>query len=91
MSVTAERTGASLLVTIDRTNESLVALARETGRRVEGIAVEPDHVGLERLAALVDAGKLRVHVSTALRLDEASRAHTMLTQRGRAGKIVLAV
>jgi NADPH:quinone reductase-like Zn-dependent oxidoreductase len=80
-----------LLVTIDRIDPALAALARGTGRRVEGFAVEPDRVGLERLAALVSAGKLRVHVSATLPLEEAARAHALLAERGRAGKIVLTV
>jgi hypothetical protein len=61
-----------LLVTIDRTNAGLAALARDTGRRVQGIAVEPDRLGLEGLAALVDTGKLRVHVSAVLPIEEAA-------------------
>jgi NADPH:quinone reductase-like Zn-dependent oxidoreductase len=80
-----------LLVTIDRTNAALAALARERGRRVEGIAVEPDHVGLERLAALVEQGKLRPHVPQTLPLEAAARAHTLLGGGGATGKLVLTV
>jgi NADPH:quinone reductase-like Zn-dependent oxidoreductase len=80
-----------LLVTVDRTNTALAALAGERGRRVEGIAVEPDHVGLERLAALADEGKLKVHVPLTLPLEAAARAHALLGGGGATGKIVLTV
>lgn len=80
-----------VLITIDRTNAALGRLASERGRRVERFAVEPDQVGLERLAALVEDGALRVHVSETLPLEEAARAHALLAEGGRAGKIVLTV
>jgi NADPH:quinone reductase-like Zn-dependent oxidoreductase len=70
--------------------ESLRELA--AGRvRVTGILVEPDRAGLEALAALVDAGALRVHVSGTFPLEEAARAHE-LGETGRTqGKLVLTV
>lgn len=80
-----------VLITIDRTNAALGRLASERGRRVERFSVEPDQVGLERLAALVEDGALRVHVSETLPLEEAARAHALLAEGGRAGKIVLTV
>jgi NADPH:quinone reductase len=44
---------------------------------------------LEQAAALADAGKLRVIVSTQLPLAEAAQAHRLIEQGGVSGKIVL--
>jgi NADPH:quinone reductase-like Zn-dependent oxidoreductase len=77
-----------VLVTVDR-NPALEARAAATGKRVAVMAVEPDHVGLEGLAKLVEEGQLRVHVGETLPLEEASRAHELLGRGGVAGKIVL--
>jgi NADPH:quinone reductase-like Zn-dependent oxidoreductase len=59
--------------------------------RVTGILVEPDRAGLEALAALVDAGALRVHVERTFPLEQAGEAHE-LGETGRTrGKLVLTV
>ncbi|MHB8295605.1 MAG: NADP-dependent oxidoreductase [Acidimicrobiales bacterium] len=53
------------------------------------LLVEPDGAGLEHLAALVDAGQLRVEVEQALPLADAAEAHR-LGEAGRTrGKMVL--
>jgi NADPH2:quinone reductase len=44
---------------------------------------------LEQGAALVDAGKLTVHVSRRLPLEQADEAHRMIEAGGMAGKIIL--
>lgn len=63
--------------------------AAEHGVRVARFLVEPDHAGLEGLAALVDAGQLRVEIDTVLPLAQAPKAHE-IGQAGRTrGKIVL--
>jgi len=80
-----------VLVTIERVNPGLATRAAASGKRVAGIAVEPDHIGLEGLASLVEEGKLRVHVGEVLPLEEARRAHELLAGRGATGKIVLTV
>lgn len=80
-----------LLVSVDRTNADAAVRAVATGRRFTGIAVEPDRVGLERLAQLVDEGKVRVHVGQVLALEEAARAHALLARGGTPGKVVLKV
>ena len=46
---------------------------------------------LTELAALVDAGKIKPHVSTVLSLDEIRKAHELLEARHTAGKIALRV
>ncbi|MFI8823552.1 NADP-dependent oxidoreductase [Streptomyces sp. NPDC053431] len=55
------------------------------------VLVEPDHLGLREIAALVDRGSLRPVVDTVLPLAEAAKAHE-IGERGRTtGKIVLTV
>jgi NADPH:quinone reductase-like Zn-dependent oxidoreductase len=80
-----------VLVTVDRLNPEIEARAAATGKRVAGMAVEPDHVGLEALARLADEGKLRVHVAQTFPLAEAASAHALYARDGVSGKIVLAV
>jgi NADPH:quinone reductase-like Zn-dependent oxidoreductase len=75
---------------IERTNEELAAAVQAAGRRFTGISVEPDQVGLEALAELVDTGRLRPHVEHALPLAEAAAAHALL-DTGLRGKVVLTV
>ena len=78
-----------LLVTIDRANAALAARAAAMGRRFAGMIVEPDQVGLQGLAELVDNGRLRVHVDQVLPLEEAPRAHALYARGGVTGKIAL--
>jgi NADPH:quinone reductase-like Zn-dependent oxidoreductase len=59
--------------------------------RISPILVEPDRAGLEAIAALVEAGELRVHVDATFPLEDAGKAHA-LGETGRTqGKIVLEV
>ncbi|GHB49176.1 NADPH:quinone reductase [Streptomyces cirratus] len=53
--------------------------------------VEPDHRGLLEIAALADAGRLRVVVDTVLPLEQAAKAHEIGEQGRTTGKIVLTV
>jgi NADPH:quinone reductase-like Zn-dependent oxidoreductase len=87
-SVQVLRPGGLLVTAIERTNAELAAKVEAAGRRFAGISVEPDHVGLEGLAALVESGQLRPHVSARVPLDEAPRAHELLATHI-TGKIVL--
>jgi NADPH:quinone reductase-like Zn-dependent oxidoreductase len=58
---------------------------------ITGILVEPDRLGLEALAGLVESGALRIHVSHTFPLEHAARAHE-LGETGRTqGKLVLTV
>ncbi|MFC5664319.1 NADP-dependent oxidoreductase [Kitasatospora misakiensis] len=68
-----------------------VPAAVPDGVRAEWVMVEPDHLGLREIAALVERGALRPVVETVLPLSEAAKAHE-LGERGRTtGKIVLTV
>jgi NADPH:quinone reductase-like Zn-dependent oxidoreductase len=64
--------------------------ARSHEIRAQFMLVAVTTAGLDRLAGLLDAGKLRARVGETLRLADARRAHTMLADgTGRPGKIVL--
>lgn len=81
-----------LLVTIvGRSDTELAARTRTAGRRFAGVAVEPDHVGLEALTGLAESGRLRVHVDRTIALDEVATAHRLLETGSTRGKIVLTV
>jgi NADPH:quinone reductase-like Zn-dependent oxidoreductase len=85
------RPGGLLVTIVDRTDTELRAAALAAGRRFAGVTVEPDHPGLEALAALVDAGKLRPFVEHALALEDAAKAHELIESGRTQGKIVLTV
>lgn len=64
---------------------------REFGVRAEGVGVRPDAGELARIAALIDARKVRPVIGVVVPLAEAAKAHE-LSQSGHArGKIVLKV
>ncbi|WP_406865150.1 NADP-dependent oxidoreductase [Streptomyces sp. HUAS MG47] len=63
----------------------------QDGVRAAWVLVEPDHLGLREIAALVERGELRPVVDTVLPLAEASKAHTIGEQGRTTGKIVLTV
>jgi NADPH:quinone reductase-like Zn-dependent oxidoreductase len=90
-SIDVLRPGGLLVTAVQRTSTELAARVEQAGRRFAGITVEPDHVGLEALASLVEDHKLRVHVSHTLPLEAAAQAHSLLDAGGILGKIVLTV
>jgi NADPH:quinone reductase-like Zn-dependent oxidoreductase len=64
---------------------------RDRGLRGHYVFVRPSASGLRVLAAMADAGRLRVHLSDVVPLDEAARAHETLEGGHVRGKIVLRV
>jgi NADPH:quinone reductase-like Zn-dependent oxidoreductase len=83
------RPGGLLVPVTGGGDPAIHTAAAAHGVRVARFLVEPDHAGLEGLAALVDAGQLRVEIDTVLPLADASKAHE-LGEAGRTrGKIVL--
>ncbi|MFC6014329.1 NADP-dependent oxidoreductase [Nocardia lasii] len=85
------RSGGILVSLASPAEAALVEQARPFGVRAGFMIVEPDGAALREIAALVEAGALRVHVETALPLELAAKAHEISdTRRGR-GKIVLTV
>ena len=71
---------------LDRLNE--LAADRVT---VTGILVHPDRAGLEALAALVEAGQLKVTVEQTFPLEQAAQAHQWGETGRTQGKLVLTV
>jgi NADPH:quinone reductase-like Zn-dependent oxidoreductase len=83
------REGGLLIQVPSGAPESVKHAARDQGKRLTGILVEPDGHAVEQLAALADAGELRVEVTETLPLEQAARAHE-LGEEGRVqGKLVL--
>ncbi|MBM9620304.1 NADP-dependent oxidoreductase [Streptomyces zhihengii] len=81
-----------MLVSIASPAEAYLAdAARQRGLRAGFTIVEPDNGGLREIAALVESGRLRVHVDAVLPLAEAGRAHELLAGGTVRGKVVLAV
>jgi NADPH:quinone reductase-like Zn-dependent oxidoreductase len=83
------RPGGLLVTIVDRLNKELAEKTSAAGRRFAGVTVEPDHGGLEALAALAEAGKLKVHVEKTFPLEEVANAHRFLMEAKPRGKIVL--
>jgi NADPH:quinone reductase-like Zn-dependent oxidoreductase len=80
-----------ILVTIvDRLNEKLARKTKAAGRRFAGVSVEPDAQGLQQLACLIEAGKLKVHVERTFELEIAAEAHRFMDTRPK-GKVVLTI
>lgn len=63
--------------------------AARLGVRAAWYLVEPDYAGLESLNALVETGRLKVHVEATHRLEEAMHVHAKIMERRTLGKIVL--
>jgi len=83
------REGGLLIQVPSGAPESVKHAARDQGKRLTGILVEPDGHAVEQLAALADAGELHVEVAETLPLEQAARAHE-LGEEGRVqGKLVL--
>jgi NADPH:quinone reductase-like Zn-dependent oxidoreductase len=82
------RPGGLLVTAVERMNRQLAATTVEAGRRFAGVGVEPDGHALELLAALVDAGAIRVHVEQTLPLAQVAKAHELLST-SLPGKLVL--
>ncbi|MFC4018864.1 NADP-dependent oxidoreductase [Micromonospora sp. GCM10011542] len=80
-----------LLVPVPRGGPDPAGPAAERGIRVLPIIVEPDHVGLAELAALVNSRGLRVSVTATRPLAEAAEAHRAMEAGGGVGKTVLIV
>jgi NADPH:quinone reductase-like Zn-dependent oxidoreductase len=85
------RPGGLLVSALSGLVPGLHGTAAELGVRASGYLVEPDPVGLGELAALVDAGRLRVHVDAVFPLEEAAAAHRALGEHRVVGKAVLRV
>lgn len=65
--------------------------ATPEGVHAQWMLVEPDHLGLREITALVESGRLKPVVDTVLPLSEAAKAHSVGEQGRTTGKIVLTV
>jgi NADPH:quinone reductase-like Zn-dependent oxidoreductase len=90
-SLTSLRPGGTFVTAVDRMNTGLAARAAAAGIRFVGVAVEPDHVGLEALTELVATGRLRPHVEHELPLTNVAKAHELVESGHTKGKIVLMI
>ncbi|HTR75623.1 MAG TPA: NADP-dependent oxidoreductase [Solirubrobacterales bacterium] len=86
------RPGGTLVSVPSGVDPQLRELGAAQHKRVTGILVEPDPVGLAGLCDLVERGRLEVAVGEVFDLERAADAHRYAEQGGRgAGKIVLRV
>lgn len=85
------RPGGLLVTAVERLNADLPAQAAAAGVRSAAVAVEPDHVGLERLSELAAAGRLHPFVQQTFDLADAAKAHELIGTGRVQGKLVLTV
>jgi NADPH:quinone reductase-like Zn-dependent oxidoreductase len=83
------RPGGVLVTAVDPLNRQLADQARRAGVIFRGIMVEPDRVGLEAIAGLVDDGRLSVHVERTFSFDDVAEAHRLIEGGHVSGKVVL--
>ncbi|MEW1841924.1 NADP-dependent oxidoreductase [Nonomuraea angiospora] len=88
---TLRKGGTIVSLVLSDLSPELHRQAAELGIRSEGLLVEPDHAAMRALAALVEAGRLRVEIAAALPLAEAAKAHELGETNRVTGKIVLTV
>ncbi|MCI3935296.1 NADP-dependent oxidoreductase [Streptomyces sp. AN091965] len=90
-SLSVLRPGGTLVSIMEHGNQELAAAVEEAGRRFAGVSVEPDYASLEAIAQLIDAGRIRPHVSATFDLTEAAKAHELVGSGRTQGKVVLTV
>lgn len=87
-SLSVLRSGGVLLAIPSGAAPELIAAGQQRGVRVTGFLVEPDGAALTEIAALIDAGAVRVDVKT-YPLDQVARAHRDGEAGHTRGKLVL--
>ncbi|MFI9203165.1 NADP-dependent oxidoreductase [Streptomyces sp. NPDC053048] len=85
------RPGGTLVSIMEHGDRELAARIEAAGRRFAGISVEPDYASLEAITDLIDAGRIRPHVSRTFPLAEAGKAHELVASGSVQGKVVLTV
>ncbi|WP_275293385.1 NADP-dependent oxidoreductase [Amycolatopsis sp. La24] len=85
------RPGGHLVTAVAEEDTALIAKFEAAGMRFSGIAVEPDPIALRELVALVEQGKLRVHVQETFPFERIADAHRLLEGGHLRGKVVLTV
>ncbi|MFT3864874.1 MAG: NADP-dependent oxidoreductase [Solirubrobacterales bacterium] len=90
-SLAVTRPGGTLVSVPSGVDPRLHELADEQHKRLTGILVEPDPVGLAGLCDLIERGKLEIEVGEVFDLERAADAHRHAEASHGAGKIVLRV
>jgi NADPH:quinone reductase-like Zn-dependent oxidoreductase len=90
-SFTVLRPGGLLLTAVERLSTTLPALASAAGVRFAPVGVEPDAAGLEAIAFLVEAGRLRPHVQEVFGLEDVAKAHEVVAAGHVRGKVVVSL
>ncbi|ATY14554.1 NADP-dependent oxidoreductase [Amycolatopsis sp. AA4] len=85
------RPGGHLVTAVADEDTELIAKFEAAGMRFSGIAVDSDPFGLRELVALVEQGKLRVHVQETFPFERVVDAHRLLDRGHLQGKVVLTV
>ncbi|WP_413760792.1 NADP-dependent oxidoreductase [Streptomyces sp. MMBL 11-3] len=85
------RPGGHLVTAVAEEDAKLVARYEAAGLRFSGVAVDPDPVALRGLVALVEQGRLRVHVQRTFPFERVADAHRLLDEGHLRGKLVLTV
>ncbi|MFV2120972.1 NADP-dependent oxidoreductase [Streptomyces sp. Act-28] len=80
-----------LLVSILPVADGVRAEAERRGVRTETLLVEADHAGMNAIAALASAGRLRAEIAGTFPLEEAAEAHALGETGRTTGKLVLTV
>ncbi|WP_308401114.1 NADP-dependent oxidoreductase [Streptomyces sp. AC512_CC834] len=85
------RPGGTLVTLPGPPCEAVSRRARQTGKRLLFMLVEPDRTGLLALTDLVDRGQLTPAVAAAFPLAAAAQAHLLAEAGGQFGKTVLEI
>ncbi|WP_328469266.1 NADP-dependent oxidoreductase [Streptomyces sp. NBC_00448] len=85
------RPGGHLVTAVAEEDAALAAAYEAAGLRFSGIAVDPDPIALRGLVALVEQGRLRVHVQETFPFERVADAHRLLDGGHLQGKLVLTV
>ncbi|MGW7554717.1 NADP-dependent oxidoreductase, partial [Streptomyces rimosus] len=85
------RPGGHLVTAVADEDSKLITKYQAAGMRFSGIAVDPDPVALRGLVALVEQGRLRVHVQETFPFERVADAHRLLDAGHLQGKLVLTV
>ena len=85
------RPGGILVVVPSGVSPDLLEQAERRGLRATGFLVEPDPVGLAGITALVEDGRLEVHLDRVFALEDAADAHRLAESSHGGGKIALRV
>lgn len=83
------RPGGHLVTAVAEEDAALATTYEAAGMRFSGIAVDPDPVALRGLVALVEQGRLRVHVQGTFPFERVADAHRLLDEGHLQGKLVL--